>query len=48
MKQIIFKQKADLSDKMKWDFLLAVPVSILLYGYTIWMLTKRIEKMLKC
>ena len=33
-----------LSNKIKWDFYQAVIVSILLYGHTIWMLTKWIEK----
>ena len=38
--------KSDLSDKIKRNFFQAVVVSILLYGCTIWMLTKRIEKKL--
>ena len=38
--------KSDLTDKIKRSFFLAVVVSILLYGYTTWMLTKRMEKKL--
>ena len=38
--------KSDLIDKIKRSFFQAVIVSILLYGYTTWMLTKRIEKQL--
>ena len=36
--------KSDLSDKIKRSFFQAAVVSILLYGCTIWTLTKRIEK----
>ena len=38
--------KSDLIDKMKCSFFQAVVVSILLYGCTTWMLTKRMEKKL--
>ena len=38
--------KSDLTDKMKRSFFQAAVVSILLYGCTIWMLTKRLEKKL--
>ena len=38
--------KPDLTDKIKRSFLQAAVVSILLYGCTIWMLTKRMEKKL--
>ena len=38
--------KSDLSDKMKRSFFQAAVVSILLYGCTTWMLTKRLEKKL--
>ena len=38
--------KSDLSDKMKRSFFHAEVVSILLYGYTTWTLTKRLEKKL--
>ena len=38
--------KSDLTDKMKRSFFQAVVVSILLYGYTSWTLTKRLEKKL--
>ena len=38
--------KSDLTDKMKRSFLQAAVVSILLYGRTTWMLTKRLEKKL--
>ena len=38
--------KSDLSDEIKWDFLQAVVVSILLYKCTTWTLTKCIEKKL--
>ena len=36
--------KSDLTDKMKRSFFQAAVVSILLYGCTTWMLTKRLEK----
>ena len=38
--------RSDLTDKMKRSFLLAVVVSILLYGCTTWTLTKQLEKKL--
>ena len=38
--------RSDLTDKMKCSFFQAVVVSILLYGCTIWTLTKRLEKKL--
>ena len=38
--------KSDLTDKMKCSFFQAVILSILLYGCTKWMLTKRMEKKL--
>ena len=38
--------KSDLTDKMKCSFFQAAVVSILLYGCTIWTLTKRLEKKL--
>ena len=38
--------KSDLTDKMKRSFFQAAIVSILLYGCTTWMLTKRMEKKL--
>ena len=38
--------KADLTDKIKRSFFQAAVVSILLYGCTTWMLTKRMEKKL--
>ena len=38
--------KSDLTDKMKRSFFQAAAMSILLYGCTTWMLTKRIEKKL--
>ena len=38
--------KSDLTDKMKRSFFQAEVVSILLYGYTTWTLTKRLEKKL--
>ena len=38
--------KSDLTDKMKHSFFQAAVVSILLYGCTIWTLTKRLEKKL--
>ena len=37
---------SDLTDKMKCSFFQAAVVSILLYGCTTWMLTKRLDKML--
>ena len=36
--------KSYLSDKIKRNFFQAADVSILLYGYNTWTLTKRIEK----
>ena len=36
--------KSDLTDKMKRSFFQEVVVSILLYGCTTWMLTKRMEE----
>ena len=38
--------KSDLTDKMKHSFFQAAVVSILLYGCTTWMLTKRMENSL--
>ena len=38
--------KSDLTDKIKRSFFQAAVVSILLYGCTTWMLTKRMEKKL--
>ena len=38
--------KSDMTDKMKRIFLQAAVVSILLYGFTTWTLTKRLEKKL--
>ena len=38
--------KSDLTDKMKRSFFQAAVLSILLYGCTTWMLTKRLEKKL--
>ena len=38
--------KSDLTDKMKRSFFQAAVVSILLYGFTTWTLTKRLEKKL--
>ena len=38
--------KSDLTDEMKRSFFMAVVVSILLYGFTTWTLTKRLEKKL--
>ena len=38
--------KSDLTDKMKRSFFQAAVVLILLYGYTTWTLTKRLEKKL--
>ena len=38
--------KSDLTDKMKRSFFQAAVVSILLYGYTTWMLTKWLKKKL--
>ena len=39
-------QKLDLTDKMKRSFFQAAIVSILLYGYTTWTITKWLEKKL--
>ena len=38
--------KSDLTDKMKCSFFQAAVISILMYGCTTWMLTKRLEKKL--
>ena len=38
--------RSDLTDKMKRSFFQAAVISILLYGFTTWMLTKRLEKKL--
>ena len=38
--------KSDMTDKMKRSFFQAAVISILLYGCTTWMLTKRLEKKL--
>ena len=38
--------KSDLTNKMKHSFFQAAVVSILLYGWTTWTLTKRLEKKL--
>ena len=38
--------KSDLTDKMEYSFFQAAVISILLYGCTTWMLTKRLEKKL--
>ena len=40
------KWKSDLTDKMKRSFFQAAVVSILLYGYSTWTLTKRLEEKL--
>ena len=40
------KWKSDLTDKMKRSFFQAVVISILLYGWTTWTLTKLLEKKL--
>ena len=40
--------KSDLTNKMKCSFFQAAVVSILLYGCTTWMLTKRLEKKIDC
>ena len=42
----IYIWKSNLTDKMKRSFFQAAVVSILLYGCTTWMLTKRLEKKL--
>ena len=43
---ILDRNTGDLTDKMKRSFFQAVVVSILLYGCTTWMLTKRLKKKL--
>ena len=40
--------KSDLTDKMKRSFFQAAVLLILLYGCTIWSLTKHLEKKLDC
>ena len=40
--------KSDLSDKIKHSFFLVAVISIQLYGYTMWTLTKCMEKKLDC
>ena len=44
--RLSIRWRSDLTDKMKRSFFQAVIVSILLYGCTTWMLTKRLEKKL--
>ena len=44
--QLVIIWKSDLTDKMKRSCFQAAVVSILLYGCTIWTLTKRLEKKL--
>ena len=44
--RLSIRWKSDLTDKMKRSFFQAAVVSILLYGCTTWMLTKRLEKKL--
>ena len=44
--QIYVKYITDLTDKMKRSFFQAAVTSILLYGFTTWTLTKRLEKKL--
>ena len=39
-------RRSDLFNEIKWDFFQAAAVSILLYGFTTWTLTKHIEKKL--
>ena len=36
--------KSDLSDEIKWEFFYTVAMSVLLYGFTTWTLTKHLEK----
>ena len=44
--RLLITWKSNLTDKMKRSFFQAAIVSILLYGCTTWMLTKRLEKKL--
>ena len=44
--RLSIKWKSDLTDKMKRSFFQVAVVSILLYGWTTWTLTKRLEKKL--
>ena len=44
--RLSIRWKSDLTDKMKCSFFQAAVISILLYGCTTWMLTKRLEKKL--
>ena len=44
--RLLFIWKSDLTDKIKHSFFQAVVVSILLYEWTTWMLTKHMEKKL--
>ena len=46
IERLLIIWKSDLTDKMKCSFFQAAVVSILLYGCTIWTLTKRLEKKL--
>ena len=41
----VYLPESDLTDKMKCSFFQAVVISILLYGCTTWMLTKRLKKL---
>ena len=45
--RLLIIRKSDQSNKIKWDFFLAVTVSILLYGCTTQTLTKHVEKKLE-
>ena len=44
--RLLFILKSDQSDEIKLDFVQAVAVFILLYGYSKWILRKRIDKKL--
>ena len=44
--KLLIMWKSDLTDKMKRSFFQAAVVSILLYGFTTWMLTKQLEEKL--
>ena len=46
MDRLMTTGKSDLLDKVKQEFFQAVAVSVLLYGYTTWILTRYFEKKL--
>ena len=46
IKRLVIIWKFDFSDNIKWDFINAVSLSVLQYGWTTWTLKKRMKKKL--